>query len=803
MKKTILILITLLAANLFTEAQENLTFQKPSAEILALADYERAPTVIMDSKKEFMLLSYRDTYKSLNDLNQEEMRLGGLRINPVTNISSTITYINNLKIRKISAQDETQVTGLPPNPRISNISMSPNEKKIAFTHTTNKGVELWVLDVETAQATRLTEAIVNANMGNPISWLNDNESLLVRLLPKNRTALIDTKKDLPKGPTVSISDGSTSQNPTFQDLLKNKADEQNFETLITSDLYKISITGKAELFKSSAMYADVSVSPDGNYVLVTTIQKPFSYIVPFYRFPQTSIVYDIKGNEIKVVNEVPLIENIPKGFDSAPKGKRDMSWRNDKPSTLYYVIALDEGDKANKAEFRDEVFLWNVPFTSEANSLFKTRQRFAGIIWGNDKFAVGFDQWYDTRNMKTYLINPSVSNVKPKVIYDRNFQDIYSDPGNFETKKNPYGRYVLIIEKDNAYLIGDGYSKEGQFPFINEINLTSLKTKRLYQSEYKDKMENLLSIEDIKKGEVLVQIQSRNEFPNYFFRNIKTKGKLTQITYFKNPFESISNVYKKVIKYTRKDGVELSGTLYLPAGYDTVKKEKLPLLIWAYPLEYKDKNSAGQSDLNPNEFTYPNYGSFVYWVTKGYVVLDNASFPIVGEGTTEPNDNFIEQLVSSAEAAIDAVDKMGYINPKKVAVGGHSYGAFMTANLLTHSKLFACGIARSGAYNRTLTPFGFQSEQRNYWDAPEVYNTMSPFMNAEKMKTPLLLVHGDADNNSGTFTLQTERYFQALKGLGAPVRMVLLPKESHGYAAKENILHLLWEQDQFLEKYLK
>jgi dipeptidyl aminopeptidase/acylaminoacyl peptidase len=803
MKKTILILITLFVINLFTEAQESLTFQKPSAEILALADYERPPSVTMDSKKEYMLLSYRDTYKSLNDLNQEEMRLGGLRINPVTNISSTVTYINNLKIRKISARDEIQVSGLPQNPRISNISLSPNEKKIAFTHTTNKGVELWVLDVETAQTTRLTEAIVNANMGNPISWLNDNESFLVRLLPKNRAALIDTKEDLPNGPTVSMSDGSISQNPTFQDLLKNKADEQNFETLITSDLYKISGTGKAELFKPSAMYANVSVSPDGNYVLVTTFHKPFSYIVPYYRFPQTSTVYDNKGNVIKVVNEVPLIENIPKGFDSAPKGKRDMSWRNDKPSTLYFAVALDEGDKANKAEFRDEVFLWNAPFSSEATSLFKTRQRFAGIIWGNDKFAVGYDQWFDTRNMKTYLINPSGSNENPVIIYDRNYQDIYSDPGNFETDKNQYGRYVLLIEKDNAYLIGDGYSEEGQVPFIDEINLTSLKTKRLYQSEYKDKKEDLLSIEDIKKGEVLVQIQSKNEFPNYFFRNIKVKGKVTQITYFKNPFESINNVYKKVIRYTRKDGVELSGTLYLPLGYDTVKKEKLPMLLWAYPVEYKDKSSAGQSDQNPNQFTYPSYGSFVYWVTKGYVVLDNASFPIVGEGTTEPNDKFIEQLVSSAEAAIDAVDKMGYINRQKVAVGGHSYGAFMTANLLTHSKLFACGIARSGAYNRTLTPFGFQSEQRNYWDAPVVYHTMSPFMNAEKMKTPLLLVHGDADNNPGTFTLQTERYFQALKGLGAPVRMVLLPKESHGYAAKENILHLLWEQDQFLEKYLK
>jgi dipeptidyl aminopeptidase/acylaminoacyl peptidase len=299
------------------------------------------------------------------------------------------------------------------------------------------------------------------------------------------------------------------------------------------------------------------------------------------------------------------------------------------------------------------------------------------------------------------------------------------------------------------------------------------------------------------------KIQSKNDYPNYYFRNIKNNGDLTPITTFKNPFESIKDVYKEVIKYKRKDGVDLTGTLYLPAGYDRTKKEKLPLLIWAYPAEFKDKNSAGQNDKNPNEFTFPYYGSFVYWVTRGYAVLDDASFPIIGEGTTEPNDNFMTQLVDDAEAAINAVDNLGYIDRKRVAVGGHSYGAFMTANLLTHCNLFACGIARSGAYNRTLTPFGFQSEQRNYWDVPKVYNDMSPFMNAEKMKTPMLLVHGDADNNPGTFTLQSERYFQALKGLGAPVRLVLLPKESHGYAAKENIFHLLWEQDQFLEKYLK
>ena len=795
--------LLLLSLSLSAIAQENLTYQKPSKTILDLVDYQRAPSVSMDTKKEYMLLSYRNTYKTLDDLNQEELRLGGLRINPITNISSTVTYITNLKLQKIQDKNEIQITGLPTNPRISNIMWSPNDKKILFSNTSNNGLELWVLDVASAKATKLTEATVNANLGNPFNWFNDNETILVKMLPKNRGVLLNANKDLPTGPIISNADGSKSQNRTYPDMLKNKNDEINFENIITSELYKVNLNGTVTFFKNAAMYAGEKMSPDGNYLMLTTIQKPFSYIVPLNRFPMKTIIYDKNGNEIKIVNEVPINEIMPKGFMAVSKGKREMTWRNDKPATLSYVVALDEGNPANKVEFRDEVFLWEAPFRDEATSLVKTPQRFNDIIWGNDNVAIVSDEWYDTRNTKSYLINPSDLTQKPKVISDRNSQDIYSDPGNFETKKNQYNKFVLAIENENAFRIGNGYTKDGQFPFIDEFNLKTLASKRLYTSLYKDKKEDLLEIEDFKKGTVLVQIQSKSEYPNYYFRNIKQKNKLTPITAFKNPFESIKNVSKEVIKYKRKDGVELSGTLYLPEGYDKIKKEKLPLLIWAYPSEFKDKSSAGQSNQNPNEFTFPYYGSFVYWVTKGYVVLDDASFPIIGEGTTEPNDNFITQLVDNAEAAINAVDALGYINKKKVAIGGHSYGAFMTANLLTHSNLFACGIARSGAYNRTLTPFGFQSEQRNYWEVPEVYNTMSPFMNADKMKTPLLLVHGEADNNPGTFTLQTERYFQALKGLGGPARMVILPKEAHSYVAKENILHLLWEQDQFLEKYLK
>ena len=803
MKKFPFLLFVLVSTSLF--GQEDLTYQKPSAEILALADYERAPSVSMDTKKEYMLLRYRNTYKTLDELNQDEMRLGGLRINPVTNISSTMTYVNNLKIRKIAdtKAEPTQVKNLPENSKIANITWSPNDKKIAFTHTASSGVELWVVDIETATAKKLTDPILNCNIRGSYSWLKDNETMLVRMIPADRPPLIDESKNLPKGPIVSVAEGVVSQNRTYQDLLKNKTDEANFETLVASEIYKININGEKKLFLKKDLYNEQSISPDGNYVMISTYHKPFSYIVPLYRFPQTTTIYNLDGDTIKVVNEEPLVEVMAKGFNATRVGKRSMNWRDDLPASLFFVEALDNGDPANEVDFRDELFTWDAPFAANPVSLMKTKQRFYRALWGNENTALIYDYWYDTRNMKTYLLNPSSTDKEPKIIYDRNYQDVYSDPGNFEMRENEFGRDVLAIEEGNLFLLGSGYTENGQFPFIDQLNLKTFKTNRLYQSAFTNKKEDIYSIEDYKKGVALVLIQSPSEYPNYFFRNFKKKDKLEQITFNKNPFESIKDVQKEVIKYKRADGVELSGTLYLPLGYDKKNPQKLPLLIWAYPQEYKDKNSAGQTTQNPNEFTYPYYGSFVFWVTKGYVVLDDASFPIIGEGENEPNDTFIEQLAANGKAAIDAVDKLGYIDRTKVAIGGHSYGAFMTANLLTHTNDYACGIARSGAYNRSLTPFGFQSEQRNFWDVPAIYSGMSPFFTANKLKTPILLVHGEADNNPGTFTLQTERYFQALKGLGGKARMVILPKESHGYAAKENILHLLWEQEQFLDKYLK
>lgn len=782
-------------------AQEATTYQQPPKEIMELIDVPMAPGIRLDNKSETMLFYYRDSYQSIEHLSQTELRLAGLRINPKTNIGSRTRFYNDLELGSTKNTKRTKITGLPSNPQMSNFQFSPDDKYISFTNTTTEGVELWLVDVRKASASKLTEAIINANIRGSVVWARDSESLLIKTLPTNRAKLIDTDIQVPSGPIISESDGEKAQNRTYQDLLKSPNDEKNFEILAHAEIKKISLDGSAQDFLPSAMYRSISYSPDGNYLLVSTIKRPFSYLVPYHRFPTIEKVYTADGQEVDTVNEVPLIEVLPQGFMSTTDGKRSLGWRNDKPATLYWVEALDGGDPEVEVPYRDAVYQVNAPFTGEKELLVKTINRYAGITWGNDTYAIAMDRWFSNRNTKTYVFNPSNNQEEPTILFDRSYQDTYSDPGSFVSTLNKYGVSVLDLDRSTAYLIGDGFSDKGQFPFIDAINLENGKLNRLYESEYTDKVENILRAIDLKKGTVLVRIESQNEYPNYYIRNINRKNSLTQITDFDNPFKSLSEVHKEVITYPREDGLELTGTLYLPAGYDG--KEKLPMILWAYPREYKDRSTASQTTSNPNRFVAPNYGSPIFWVTQGYVVLDNAAFPIVGEENEEPNDSFTEQLVANAKAAIDAVDKLGYVDRNRVGVGGHSYGAFMTANLLSHSDLFAAGIARSGAYNRTLTPFGFQSEERNYWEAPDLYNTMSPFMNAEKVKAPILLIHGAEDNNSGTYPMQSERYFNALKGLGIVSRLVMLPKESHGYAAKESILHMLWEQHNWLEKYVK
>jgi dipeptidyl aminopeptidase/acylaminoacyl peptidase len=488
MHRNILLLAAAFSSVFQISAQEHLGYQKPSKTILDLADYEPAPSTSLSTDKSFMLLTYRNSYKTLDDLAQVDMRLGGLRINPVTNISSTVNYVTNLKIKKITDKEPTQIKGLPANAKITNVSFSPDEKKIAFTHTTSTGVELWVIDVATKQATRLTKANLNANMGNPFIWYRDGSRLLVSVLPAKRQKLIDPSQNLPAGPTISVSDGTKAPNRTFQDLLKNPTDEINFEILVTAELHEVDLSGKSKLFKPADMYMGKSFSPDGNYLMLTTLAKPFSYFVPYSRFAQKQNVYDKKGNLVALVNDVPLAEVLPKGFMAVRKGRRDLSWRDDAPASLFFVEALDGGDAENKVDYRDELFLWLPPFKSAPKSFFKTAQRYSDISWCNDTLAVVSEYWYDTRNMKTFIINPSNASAPARKIDDRNYQDIYADMGTFASAKNQYGRYSLLINESTLYLIGEGFTKEGKFPFIDAFDINTATKKRLYQSAYTDKV---------------------------------------------------------------------------------------------------------------------------------------------------------------------------------------------------------------------------------------------------------------------------------------------------------------------------
>jgi dipeptidyl aminopeptidase/acylaminoacyl peptidase len=798
-----IIIILFIATSILLNAQEELGYQVPKKELLNLIDVDLAPTVLRNSKNTVMLLLSRSTYKSIADLSRQELRIAGLRVDPERFIGSRTIYYNKVELIDFEKGEHPLIVeGLPNNPQLTNFIWSPDEKKIAMTHTSDSGVELWTVDVDSRKAKKLSSEPINATMGSSISWLKNGKELLVKLLPKDREEIIDQSVIVPTGPKVTENNGEKAQNRTYQDLIKNPTDAKNFTQLSRSEIYRIDMDGNKSPFLDAKMYRSVNVSPNGKYIMVSFVKKPFSYLVPYYRFPTETHVYDLEANLVKVISDNPLQEVLPKGFMAVSINKRNIGWRFDQPSTIYYVKALDKGDPEMKVPFRDALYEWEAPFNQNPSLLTKTINRYAGVIWGNDLYAIIYDRWWNSRNSKTYLFSPSKPNIPAKVIDDRNYQDRYSDPGDFVTQKGKYGKKILALEGNKAFLLGDGFSEKGQFPFLDRIDLKSDKKVRIYESTYTEKYEQLYDYNFIDK-KLSVRIESKSEYPNYFIRSLGDKNSLTQQTFFENPFKNLKNVGKELISYKREDGLNLSGILYTPEGFNKDDPEQLPMILWAYPREYKDKSSAAQKTNNPNRFLYPSWGSPIYWVTQGYVVLDRAAFPIIGEGTDEPNDSFRTQLVANAEAAIKAVVDKGYADRNRIAVGGHSYGAFMVANLLSHSNLFAAGIARSGAYNRTLTPFGFQSESRSYWEAPDVYYTMSPFMHADKMKTPLLLVHGEADNNSGTYPLQSERYYNALKGLGATTRLVMFPKESHGYRAKETILHLIWEQDQWLEKYVK
>ncbi|MGX5820625.1 S9 family peptidase [Chitinophaga lutea] len=794
----ILLLALCLTGGAAAYAQDAVTYQRPPAVIEELLMAKPTPSVSLDKSGEWLMLRERAPYPSIAELAEPELRIAGLRLNPRNFGGTRGVYTNGVQLQHVKTGEQHAISGLPADLRASQPAWSPDGKRAAFLQHNDDRIDLYVIDLASRSARKVNQAAINAVMGTPFVWVG-NDRLLYRTVPAG-TGPMPSAPAAPKGPVVQENKGKAAASRTYQDLIRSPYDEALFAWMATTQL-AVSDLQQETLIGQPAIVAGMSVSPDKAYILVRKTEKPFSYLVPAYGFPYSMEVWNMKGELVRSVAKNPSSEGAPIGFDDVMDVPRDFSWKSDEPHTLTYVKALDGGMGKKPAPFRDALYAEDVLNRAAPRELFRTKRRFDKVIWGSKEVALVYESMFADRRERISVYNSLTGSLDS--MYERSSNDAYKDLGSPVTIDNEFGRQALYLKNGDMLTVSKGASPDGDMPFVQRYNLKSGKGTILWrcQAPY---YETVVDVIDPEKLLFLTSRESATEVPNYYIRDLRKRSATgTPVTAFTNPYKAMEGVSKRKISYKRADGISLTGDLYLPKGYDAAKDGPLPVLMWAYPREYKSAADAAQVRGSRYTFTRVGYGGPLFWVTQGYAVLDNAEMPIVGEGNKEPNDNFIPQLYLNAHAAIQELARLGVGDSTRVAVGGHSYGAFMTANLLAHTKLFKAGIARSGAYNRTLTPFGFQAEERTYWQAPDVYYKMSPFSFADEIKTPILLIHGELDNNPGTFPIQSERLYNAIKGHGGIVRYVQLPYESHGYSARENLLHMLWEQHQWLEQHVK
>ncbi len=802
-----LLIITAVATGL-AQNPEAPRYLMPPKEIVAAFDVQPLPAATLSPTKQVMALTWRRVYPTIAELSQPVLRLAGARANPKTNGPQRTANIFAITLKKIADGSEVKVT-VPPQANLSNLHFSPDGLHLSFLNTKENGIELWVADTATGRAKLMSGTDrLNATTGDPCDWLHDNATLICELVPAGRGAA-PQEPNVPMGPNIQETSGKAAPAATYEDMIKTAHDEAVFEYYFTGQLAAINIaSGTKTLIGRPGIFNSVTPSPSGEYLMVTKVKRPFSHLIPMNGFPEDVEIWTRRGEVARKIADVPSREGVSlTGVQPGPRGYR---WRPDQPAMVLWTEALDGGDMKNKVPFRDKVMSLAAPFNGAPAETAKTEWRFAGLSFTEKGIALLSESDRASRRTRTWILEPG---AEPRKLWDRRQDAAYENPGNPVMRRDSGGggfggggggggfgggANVIMQTGDFIYLTGQGSSPEGDRPFLDRLNLKTLATERLFRSDAKSYETVVAPLSDDIKT-VLTRYETPTDPPNYYIRDLQGNSKRA-VTEFKDPQPQLRGATHQLITYQRKDGVKLSGTLYLPPGYKP--GTRLPVIMWAYPREFGDPDSASQITGSPNRFTIVTGYSQLFLLLSGYAILDNPTMPIVGPGETA-NDHYVEQLVASAEAAIDKVVEMGIGDRDRIGVGGHSYGAFMTANLLAHSRLFRAGFAESGAYNRSLTPFGFQSERRTFWEVPDLYAKMSPFWYAHEVKDPILLMHGEADDNSGTFPIQSERFYMALKGQGATVRYVTLPFEAHGYAGRETLLHILAERINWFDKYVK
>lgn len=782
-----------LLASVPGRAQEQ--YQKAPQAVRDVLDALPPPMLQVSPTNDHAAVIQFSPYPSIAELAQPMLRLAGHRINPQTNGPARTPRIVAIALTALD-RPEPHTLSLPAGARPGFLSWSPDGKHLAFAAATDDGIQLWVADVDTARARRIGSIRLNACLGQALQWLPDSRTLLCRTVVADRGPP-PTPPGVPAGPIIQESSGKKSPVRTFEDLLANRTDEDLFDYYFTAQLALVNAeTGATTALGKPGIFEDSEVAPDGQHVLVARLHRPYSYLHPSAAFPKDVEVWNLRGDVVHRLASLPLADTVP--IEGVPTGPRQYHWRSDQPATLVWVEALDEGDPKKKVPHRDRVLALKAPFDASPVELVRTGQRFQGMLWGEHGVALLSDYDRNRRHRRTFVMDPDHPEQKPRLLWDRSIRDRYGDPGTPVMKTLPTGHAALWQKDRTIYLTGLGASPEGDRPFLDRFDLATGKAERLFHCD-RGTYEAVAGLVSDEGPRFLTRRESVQEPPNYF---VRTAGHAERraVTHYADPTPQLRAIKKELVRYKRPDGVPLSFTLYLPPDYKP--GQRLPTIVWAYPLEFNDPGTAGQVTGSPYRFTTIGGVSHLFLLTQGYAVLDGATMPVVGDPETM-NNTYVEQIVASARAAIDKAVEMGVADRNRVGVGGHSYGAFMTANLLAHSNLFRAGVARSGAYNRTLTPFGFQSERRTLWEAPQMYWRVSPFLYADKVRAPLLLIHGQADDNQGTFPIQSERMYQAVKGNGGKVRLVMLPLEAHGYLARESVEHTLWEMISWFDRYVK
>lgn len=781
----------LAALSLPAAAQDS--YREPPQVITDIVLRPPPPGRLISPDGKTILFTRREALPAVAELAADKDKAAGIQFDPATSDFAQTRGFVGLTLQDIASGEQRQIV-LPEDVDLRWVAWSPDSRKIALVNRHDSGLAVQVFDIASGTFSTLLDNGASIIFGLP-QWLGSDE-LLVLSHSENRGERPE-RPLTPAGPRIQdAAGGDEAHIRTYQNLLSDPHDENLFDWHVTTQPAVLPIDGSPmRRIAPPQVYTSITPSPDGQYVLLEWVKRPYSYQTPYYRFPTSTAIYAMDGEFVRLLHEAPATEDLPVGGVYA--GPRNHSWHNGLDATALWVEAQDGGDPRVETQVRDHVLALPTPFTGEARLLHALEDRYTGLtaIQDSDDLIVA-DYDRDTREFRQTLVDAGGSDPA-RVLSVHNRQDSYADPGRFVSIELPSGRSVVRKHGNSLYLTGPGATPEGFRPFLNRLDLATLETTELWRNSGQQ-YEEVIELLEPDASRFITSLQTPTVPVNYYLHEPAGVRKLTDFT---DPHPELTGIKSELVTYTRSDGVELSAKLYLPPNYK--EGDKLPVIVWAYPREFNDAATASQVRGSPYFFTRIGGFSHLFLLTQGYAVLDGAAMPVVGSDPETVNDTFLSQIVASAQAVVDFTVERGFGDGWRVGVGGHSYGAFMTANLLAHSDVFRAGIAQSGAYNRTLTPFGFQSERRIFWDAREVYYNLSPFMVADRINEPLLLIHGADDSNPGTYPMQSERMFAAVKGTGGEARLVMLPHEDHGYRGRESVLHTLAEQVEWFDRYVK